>query len=358
MRRRIWWQIVLYDLKLTITCGLKHHTIPGDFDTRPPLNLNDADMFPESAGELQSREGPTEMGFMLVIHRLTQHFLDEESRLTVEANIIGRGPWQSPEGDFPYNPQSLKRNLRLLDELDTDLQEIESRYLSAAAGNAHTAALKIRVPVVRGLRDMLTPMDQQPEWGTEIFGPRDNFLKQMTVISETFSASYAPTERWGFAWFVKSFNHVEMMTGMVSMLYQHPTGSLSDRGWRVLDGMFRFHTNLFDLSLRAHMIHAQFTLKAFDKREREFAAMGQQVEVPDCVVQLRQKLRPEATGAEESMVNPAGVMGFPGGEQQMPVVFGPDGQPQEMGMGSFQGLGWDFLAGVGTDGLFGGSQPY
>src|SRR5687768_12988384 len=91
MRRRIWWQIVFFDIKLGIDSGLTHSSVPEHFDTKSPLNLNDADLFPDATDPLVHKEGPTEMAFVIVITRVSAYLLDKKARQAMEANVLGHG---------------------------------------------------------------------------------------------------------------------------------------------------------------------------------------------------------------------------------------------------------------------------
>lgn len=351
MRRRIWWQIVTYDTKLTMACGFKHSGIPTDFDTKPPLNLNDADLFPDASGELQSREGPTEMGFVLVMHRIIRHFLIEEARVTAESNILG----QTPVSDSPMDPQSLERNILLVQTLEHDLMEIERRFISAAAGYAHAAALGIRPNLIARLRESLMPMQEQPEWGTEIFGPRDNLFKVMLGNFENITDALACMEPWGFGWFIKMHFQTEALASLSSLLYQRPTGSLSDRCWAAFEKCYAQRPEMLNLSQRSNVFQAQFTLKAFDMREKAFAAAGHIIDVPPFIAQLRQSLQPAGTSiapASSSMaMDTETPMSHPS------LIFSPGGQFHTPGPDEPL-LAWNFWEGMAENGAFGNGQSF
>ena len=90
IRRRIWWQIVFFDINLGIDSGLTHSSVPEHFDTKSPLNLNDADLFPDATDPLVHKEGPTEMAFGIVITQVSAYLLDKAHQ-AMEANILGHG---------------------------------------------------------------------------------------------------------------------------------------------------------------------------------------------------------------------------------------------------------------------------
>ena len=362
MRRRIWWQIVNHDLTLTVDCGFKHISIPKDFDTKQPLNLNDADMYPDASGELKSREGPTEMAFILVVNRVTQYMLDEESRLTVESTILGQGP-----SDAPLDPYVLERNRLFIQSLERDLLEIEQRFLSPTAGNAHLAALGFRPHLIDRLNDMVRPMTEAPEWGNEVQGPKDNLFKLLLTTNENIGDAYLSMKEWGFGWFIRMHFHLEILATLSSFMYQKPLSNFADRSWRMFELFYREFPEIGNLDQRAYLAQAQFTLKAWDAREQAYHSSGSMLQVPDFIVQLRQQVQqhgtPAASGASRGPLN--GAKGVDAQQQQGGVQM-PQGMPmqdqplsfmpeEQMGSNSLHSsfLSWDFAGDMGGMGALG-----
>lgn len=77
MRRRVWWVIMSVDLRSTEEHGSELAIADGTFDTRIPLNINDADISPDSTAMPPEREGRTDMAAAIVrysICSLTRQF--------------------------------------------------------------------------------------------------------------------------------------------------------------------------------------------------------------------------------------------------------------------------------------------
>jgi hypothetical protein len=225
MRRRIWWQILMQDTKLAIVSGLSHNFVQDVFDTKTPQNLNDANLFPESTEPVQPRDGPTEMAFILIMTRLTTFMVSECSRMGFESALLNQG-----SGAPGSDPAMLEKYRAIARELETDLREIERRYIDASAGGIHSAALTVRPMISQKLQEMLTPMNEQPEWGTEIFGRKDNLFKIVLMNNEHNTDAYERMSEHGFLWFVKLHFQLDVFAVLTGQLCQRPTGSLSDRG--------------------------------------------------------------------------------------------------------------------------------
>ncbi|PWI64315.1 hypothetical protein PCL_11286 [Purpureocillium lilacinum] len=70
MRRRIWWQIIVQDSTHAIASGLNSSLLPANWDTKEPQNLNDAGLISHATEPARSHDGPTEMAFCLILHRV------------------------------------------------------------------------------------------------------------------------------------------------------------------------------------------------------------------------------------------------------------------------------------------------
>lgn len=281
MRRRIWWQIVMQDAKLSIVSGLNHKYLQDTFDTKQPLNLSDADLFPGSTEPLQPREGPTEMAFGLITNRLAKFFVSDTTMKSLEDAILGDPPASAES----TTSESYRRMIR---SLEVDLVNIEQRFCDPSAGSVHTAALSIRPLVVQKFNEMIVPMREQPEWGSEIFGPRDNLFKIVLMNNEHNTDLYELMSSVGYLWYVKMHFQLDVFAVLTGQLVKRPSGSLSDRGWQIVEKIYKWQTELFDVSQKQYAAQAQFTLKAWKAREKALAANGVPVATPDFIMKLRE----------------------------------------------------------------------
>lgn len=318
MRRRIWWQIILQDAKLSIVSGLNHKFGHDDHDTKQPLNLSDADLFPGSTEPVQPREGPTEMAFCLITNRLARLIISETTMNGFEAAILGDRDEDDPDSTEITLREKYRRIIR---ELEVDLRNIEQRYCDPSAGSAHAAALTIRPLLVQKFKEMLMPMREQPEWGTEIFHPRDNLFKIVLMNNEHNTDLYEQMSALGYLWYVKMHFQLEVFAVLTGQLCKRPTGSLAERGWSIVEKIYKWQTELYDVSQKQFATQAQYTLKAWKAREQAFASSGG-IEAPEFIVRLREILpstHDSRASTQASMSPPQGMGsmgGGPGGEHQ------------------------------------------
>ncbi|KAL2681228.1 hypothetical protein Neosp_008836 [[Neocosmospora] mangrovei] len=297
MRRRMWWQIILHDAKNALVSGLSHSMLPSSWDTRMPQNVNDADLFPGSNEPVQPREGPTEMAFCLIGYQIAKFLVHAESlhgTPGLEAAIMGDDYEDRDPDTFP----SIEKYRELVDDLEKGLLEVEARYIDPSAGPIHLAALAIRPMLTSKMREMLVPMREQPEWGTEILNKKDNLFKIVLMNNEHSTNAYEVMEHAGFLWFVKFHFQIEIFTVMTKQLSQRPTGSLADRAWGMVEKIYRFHPELLDMSQRPYVIQAQTVLKAWKARDQAFRQAGQPVECPNFICRVREALTKDGRSSE------------------------------------------------------------
>lgn len=65
MRRRLWYQIMFLDNRVSELSGAGCSLLTYIWTTKPPLNVNDSDLFPEMKEIPRECEGITEMVYVL-----------------------------------------------------------------------------------------------------------------------------------------------------------------------------------------------------------------------------------------------------------------------------------------------------
>ncbi|KAI1130663.1 fungal-specific transcription factor domain-containing protein [Nemania abortiva] len=293
MRRRLWWHVLTQDSKYAMMSGLSHTWVPSNWDTKMPQNLNDEDLSPTSLKPLVPREGPTEMAFVLIVYNY-QRFTNRTHR-DFEAAFIALRDGGKRGSDHYRGPIETYR--ALVEEVDVELAEFERKYVDPSAGAVHEAASMIRPLFIDKMRDVMVPMCEQPEYGTEIFDQIDSLFKSFV---NNHSRNYEVFKRMantGFLWFIRTGFHTDAMLLFAAKLYKRPTGKLTERAWAAFGTMHEFHPDLFDVSQKKFERQAQFTLKAWAVREQALLQCGQQVEVPEFITRLRQLVSSRSVSA-------------------------------------------------------------
>jgi hypothetical protein len=289
MRRRIWCQIIMQDVKNALLSGFSAAMFPLQWDTKPPLNINDTDMSPDSETPLIPREGPTEMGFVLISHLIYVFKINTDNTSdtpTNEAILVG----MSLSGDANTDRAVHDKFREQYEELKRAMESYGSKYIDEMAGGAHVAAVILKNAVLDKVDDVLSPMKEQAEWGIEIFNWKDNLFKMIMQGMEQQCDAHDKMAAVGLEWYIRLQFYPDMLASLTSQLYRRPVGSLSDRGWRAVERLHGNCAELFDMSQRQHLVQAQFTLKAWEAREEAVTQRGGHLETPAYILSLRRGL--------------------------------------------------------------------
>ncbi|XWX01624.1 hypothetical protein V2A60_009652 [Cordyceps javanica] len=328
MRRRIWWQLYMHDFKLGMFSGLSQQSsFNQKWDTRIPSNLNDADLFPGSTEPVRPRDGPTEMIFVMIMCQVfdfKRMSATAEEEAEFEAAILGQG--DGGEYDVARH-QAMFNKYRAQSRIIEDrLIETEERYCDPSAGNVHIAAKAFRPLMFKNMEEMLVPMKDQPEWGTEIFGPKDNLFKIMVLGSEHRLSLYEGMNEAGFMWFMRITFSIDFFSFLTSQLCTHTRGTLADRGWTSVEKTYGYHPELFDLSQKTRLAQAQLALKSWKAREASFRQAGWPLETPHFIQRIRELLPSSdcrSSGTNSTTATPAmPMMGLQ--MDQQPMQTDPD----------------------------------
>lgn len=294
MRRRLWWQLVILDAMWALLSGMSYPVVSVNWTTKLPRNVNDADLFPGSSEPIQEREGPTEMGFCLLmatvwgfvikVHHQFPGF--EAAILGFDVESIGAKdrPRDGSAGLVDANQQ--QKYKALMGQLSADIARVQEKYIDPGAGAAHLVASKFPHIISTKVQELFTPLTELPEYGTEIFTTDDNLFRLGVLNLESNMDMYDMMNTKGFFWYCRLHFQIEMITAMVGQMITRQTGSYVDRAWTGLEMMYRYHEELFDMSQKANVTLRSFVLKAWRGRTQALAQQGQTAVVPHFVQEL------------------------------------------------------------------------
>ncbi|KAH8878728.1 c6 zinc finger domain-containing protein [Thozetella sp. PMI_491] len=311
MRRRLWWQIIMLDAKYAMLSGLSHSLLPRSWDTREPKNLNDADLHPSATDPLQDRSGPTEMIFCLICYRVVKFMTQtpgfETMILAGELEAMEEGP------DGPAGAQQMKMLRQTLETLARDLLDILEKYCDPAAGPVHQMAIQMKDHILDKLNDVITPPREQPEWGSEVLTPKDNAFKVAIGALEHNIQNYTSSMNKGFLWWSLLHFQVDVFVFLVGQLCLRKEGSLVERAWAVVEGIYSFHQELFDVSNKTYFTLSLYILKAWRKREDVLVAKGEIPSTPFYIERLQEVMphddsKTESTPTEDTPSRQMGQM--------------------------------------------------
>ncbi|KAK2000868.1 fungal-specific transcription factor domain-containing protein, partial [Colletotrichum falcatum] len=284
IRRRIWWQIIILETKCAILAGFCDTLLPPNWDTKMPSNVNDADLLPGSLEPVKSREGATEMAFCLMLYEsrlfFRNHLVPEfEAVIICEGNVGTENPKRFARHSFDEYQQ-------IVEKYEEALTTAERKYTNASAGGIHLMARKVRPLTTQRIRDMILhaqePWDDKPDDQ----GNNGSFFRAWVIAFESDVNWYDSTDD-KFVWYLKLHFRPDAFSAMIELLQWQPVGTLVDRAWKVIDQLYHYHPEMYDVRDQDNHHRAKNLLAGWSRRELAFRNLGIFCDTPLVVVKLR-----------------------------------------------------------------------
>ncbi|EMC99905.1 hypothetical protein BAUCODRAFT_63686, partial [Baudoinia panamericana UAMH 10762] len=225
MRRRLWWQVGILDTRASEDHGCDPTIIEQSFDTKMPLNINDADISPEMTEFPPERQGCTDMSFCLIRFEVANTFR--------RINYVPPGPPKAC-GDF-FASVTLEDKERWITECH---QRLEDRYLKHC--DMSVPLFWVTATVARLMMSKMWLMVYHPfqrqDGGVSLPGE----TKDKLFITSLENIEYAllletetRTMKWG--WLFRTYMQWHALAFILSELCCRTTGELADRAWTAIE---------------------------------------------------------------------------------------------------------------------------
>ncbi|CAK7266132.1 hypothetical protein SEPCBS119000_001867 [Sporothrix epigloea] len=312
MRRRVWWQIMMVDVKYALMSGLSHSMLPRLWDTKEPKNVNDADLFPAATEPVQDREGPTEMVMIMMYNRLAR-FLIETPGVDPMILLSDNEAFRGPNGP---SAQLIEMYRRLICSLAQSLLEITDKYCDPTAGPLHELALDVKSEVLQKLEKILLPAKER-EFSDEVKTPADYAFQVAVDTAMHDNEIKIKAKNNQFAWFSRLYFQDNMFMFIVGQLCIRTTGKLVEKAWIAVEATYVNYPDLYDVTQRSYYQIAIFVLRAWRTRmsilrARQSLTGGPTPEPPEYITKL-QMIMP----AQD--VSTGGLAGAAGAGASLPV---------------------------------------
>lgn len=223
MRRRLWWHILLLDMRSSEEHGTDSYISENMYDARLPSNVNDEDISPEMTEPVQPRTGFTEMTFCLV-----------RCEVAVVLNHVTTAI-SSSLGD-----QDTQQRLEKMAEAISD--QIRRKYTDFCDESVPLQRVCVLLSrlVLANLWIKLyfrQPVNPHPTLQDICMQSRDKLCHlSLEVIQASFTVdSNEHTHRW--SWLFHANAHWCYVAFLLSELCVRSPNAFTDEAWRVVDLM-------------------------------------------------------------------------------------------------------------------------
>lgn len=257
MRRRLFYQVFPHDSRASQSAGIDFMSLPEGWDTKPPLNINDDQIWPGMTEKPVERNGATDMIFCLSRACVGKRLA------TSGGKINGARNWSSLE---------TQETEKVISLAESEVEENFIRYcdivnplhfltIGLARSGITAMRLKLRLPKIWDK----TATDEEKR---ELMQ-----LAQKTLDTDAAVHSHGGTGR--FQWHIKPFFLWGTRDSFIFML----ATLLKDRDilssqeiencWSTITQLYRNHDELFECRKMLDVALGRLTLKAWDSWQQE-----------------------------------------------------------------------------------------
>ena len=225
LRRRLWWQLIVLDIRGAEDVGTDPLIMESSFNTRKPANINDSDISPDSIEPILERHGFTEMTKVSLSHDV--------------ASVVWRvGYAPPPKLDEVPVERSPGEKLQILAEVEEQIRTDILAYCDTSVPIAWTTSVVAQL-IIRRLRLAVYHPPQHSSRPRE--RPRLSKETLLTTAVECMEfAHLLDTEpiaaRW--RWFFKTYVQWHALAATLAELCHQIKGPLVERAWRIVDVVF------------------------------------------------------------------------------------------------------------------------
>ncbi|ETS81216.1 hypothetical protein PFICI_06218 [Pestalotiopsis fici W106-1] len=221
LRRRLWWQVVVLDIRASEDRGTEAMIDPDSYNTHLPLNINDEDFGPDTAVAPPERQGPTDVTFSLCTAQSSSIFLwvgHAQTRVT-----------------SPTRNQSE-------DEIIAKAQALEQRFITnhdpnhfqskLAAGLVRMINLKLWLMMQYPLHTRTNSSIPAPRWPKV---SREAILQTAVSVMELHEHKHnSSKEGLRFKWWGSTYVQWHPLAVALAELCAQTRGPLVERAWKIV----------------------------------------------------------------------------------------------------------------------------
>ncbi|KAG0646739.1 Aurofusarin cluster transcription factor aurR2 [Hyphodiscus hymeniophilus] len=283
MRRRLWWQIVLIDTRVSELSGAGTSVLTYTWTTRLPSNVNDSDLFPDMRDPPVERPGLTEMVFVRL--RCEGRQLVEDSREGSRA-FVGSQPSLIDEFEQRLDREYLSHCDPLIPLHAMSIMMAKSFLCKLRMGLRHPYFMSVRSNGLSAVE-------------------KDTLFQLSLTMLENHNAAMRNPAIQRFIWYIYTNFPFPAHVYLLCALRWRTSDEFAERAWEELgeSGEKRLLNDDFKTYAKRkltfiHMALAKMTIKAWNAREAAFQNSPQALPIPRFVSVYRKQLAEVKAGKE------------------------------------------------------------
>lgn len=258
MRRRVWWVLCMLDIRASEDQGTEFTVATGSFDTKMPLNINDADIDPEKKEAPVERTDETDMSYAMTSF---------QACLLTRKLMAAKNPDGSPD---------VAEQNRLLDDFRQDVETwgfshhvARSQNLPYWFGMTVTRLLMAKLALFIHLPTLFSSPSEQ--FSDEV---RNKLLVAALEVAEFNHALKSETGGRAWHWIIETYTHWHAIVYLLIEAVRRPWSPVVERAWTALHSRYLIPPQpKSDKSLRVWIPLRTLMARARRHRESELARL-------------------------------------------------------------------------------------
>ncbi|KAF3932591.1 hypothetical protein ABW20_dc0107955 [Dactylellina cionopaga] len=293
MRRRLWREILILDFRTAELSGAGLYTMAIDenaWDSRWPLSVNEADIWPGMTHTPEERIGPTDNMWCQLRSELGNLFVERWRRMN-RTSVATRFYDENPDDGTKFaNFYKALDNDEQLADISKKLEERYIRYCDPV-NPLHLFTSIVCRAALTNLRLMTHHPIRRPDGGAGMSQEeKDSLFSDSIKVVEYDNLCHSSRSLQKYLWHVKSFFQWHAFIYLLGELRHRSHGPEVEKAWAQVDEVFEHHHEWLERKDELHAAIRAFALKAWECREGLLAKVPgklQQVKIPMFVQALR-----------------------------------------------------------------------
>ncbi|KAF4618365.1 hypothetical protein G7Y89_g14938 [Cudoniella acicularis] len=227
MRRRLWWQVCILDVRASEDHGSDPSILDSTFDTEFPTSVNDEDLDPSYTEPPTRRPGVSQMTFCLIRYEIC----------SLTRKLSYNPPTTSP-CRVAMDSWTFEDKENLIRERAHRIEEVYLKYCEDAGPLYWVAATVARLITAKMSLILYHPLTQPGQPSTLSQETRDRLLMASIEILEYSKVleEESSTKQWG--WLFRTYIQWHAIAYILGELCTRPNSTIVERAWRAIDNVF------------------------------------------------------------------------------------------------------------------------
>ena len=291
MRRRIWWQIILIDLRASELTGIDSSFSFSNWDTKFPLNVNDNDLNMSIRELPPERTGATDMMFCLINYEMREFYREVRSTPSISQAVQ----------NFQIIEHSPEEKDKVVDELERRIEQKYLRYCDPLVPLHHLCLITARAAIAISRLMIHYPRNHSTEGDDIPLARREMLFTTALKVIEYHNLVYENKSTRKFAWSMEIRFPWHALVFLLGELRLRTIDN-TDHAWTLVEQFVGYNPTLWKETRKAlHVACCSLAIKAWDSRIKALQKTRQALPAePEFITQLRLRRDKVTTAVQEN----------------------------------------------------------